>query len=89
MVTVSTSLVVSDVAIPKSLQMQIHLDPVHADIGDDATGRHDILASDKAGGYADRFDGGIDAAAAGHLHDFLNRSAVFIVNDRCRAEAGG
>jgi hypothetical protein len=37
---------------------------VHADIGDDAAGRHDILASDKARGHADRFDGGIDAAAA-------------------------
>jgi hypothetical protein len=78
-----------DVAIPQALQMQVRLDAMHTDIGDDAARRHNILAGNEARRHADRFDGCIDAAAGGHLHDLLYRLAVLVVDDRRRAETGG
>ncbi len=78
-----------DVTVPQQFQMQIRLDPVHADIGDDAARRHDILAGDKARRHANRLDGRINTAAAGHLHDFFDRFAVLVVDDCCCPKAGG
>ena len=60
--TVSTSRVVMVMFCdPQPLQMQIDLDAMHADIGDDAAGRDDILAGDEGRRHADRLDRRIDA----------------------------
>ena len=54
-----------DVAVPQALEMEIHLLAVHADIGDGAARRDDLLAKLEGGGNADRLDRGVDAALAG------------------------
>ena len=88
MVTVSTSRVVMEMLRShKLLQMEIDLLAVHADIGDDAARRDDLFAQLESGRNANRFDGGIDAAAAGHLHDRLDGLAVRAVDGRGGAEA--
>ena len=69
--------------------MQIDLDPVHADIGDGAARRDDVLAELEGRRNADRLDGGVDAAVAGHLHDLLDGLAVVAVDGRGGAEALG
>ena len=78
-----------DVAVPQLLEMQIDLRSVHADVGDGAARRDDVLAQLERRRDADRLDRGIDAALAGHLHDRLGGLAVGAVDGRRGAEALG
>lgn len=53
-----------DVLRPEPFQVEVDLGAMHANIGDDATGRDQILAEQEGGGYADGLDRRIDAAAS-------------------------
>ena len=57
-----------DVVRPQRLQMEIDLGAVHADVGDGAAGRHDLLAQHEGSRDAHGLDRGVDAAALGQLH---------------------
>ena len=58
-----------DVAVPQALEMEVDLLSVHPDIGDDAARRDDLFTQLEGGRDADRLNGGVDTALAGHLHD--------------------
>jgi len=45
-----------DVSVPEIFQMEIHFGTMHADIGDDPTGRDDLLTKLERRGNADRLD---------------------------------
>ena len=62
---------------------------MHADIGDGAARRDELLAQFEGDRDAHRLDGGIDAALAGQLHDRLQGLAVGAVDGRRGAEALG
>ena len=67
--TVSTRrVVIVTLCDHRRLQVQVDLDAMHADVGDGAAGGDDVLAQLEGGRDADRFDGGVDAAAVGQLH---------------------
>src|SRR5580692_1156125 len=57
--------------VPQMLQMKVHLHAMHADVGNRAARRDDLLAQFEGGGYAHRFDGSIDATPGCELHDWL------------------
>src|SRR5882724_575435 len=69
--------------------MEVDLLPVHADIGDRAPGRDDLLAQLERSGYTHGFDGGVDAAPMGHLNDGVCRVALGAVDGRRGAKAPG
>ena len=76
-----------DVAVPETFQMQLHLGAMHADIGDVAARRDDLLAQFECRRNADRLDGGIDAPLRRHFHHRFGRVAVGAVDGRGGAEA--
>ena len=65
------------------------LGPVHADVGNHAARRDDLLAKLKRGRNADGFDRRVDSDPAGHLHDIRHSCAVAAVDDSGGAEALG
>ena len=78
-----------DVAVPKVLQMEIDLFPVHADVGNCAAWTDDFFAKLKSGRYAHRFDGGIHSSVCGHLHDHFTSLAIRTIDGCRRSEALG
>ncbi|MPL80469.1 hypothetical protein SDC9_26369 [bioreactor metagenome] len=58
-----------DVLDPELFDMQLDRLAVHADVGDVAAGRDDLLAGVEGRRHADRLDRHVDALAMGHLHD--------------------
>ena len=89
-VTVSTSRVVMVMFCDhKPLKVQIGLHAMNADIGDGAARRDNVFANHERRRNADRFDRGIDAAAAGHFHDLLGRLAIAAVDGRRGAKSLG
>src|SRR5690606_10242184 len=75
-----------DVMRPQTLQMEVNLLAMHADIGDGSARRDNVLTKTECRGNAHRLDGGIDAAPTRHLHHRFGGLAVLAVDRRRRAE---
>jgi hypothetical protein len=75
-----------DIAVPQTLEMEINLFAVHADIGDGAARRHDFPAKLECGGNTNRLDRGVDPALAGHRHHSIGCVAVGAVDRLCCPE---
>jgi len=66
--------------------MEIDLGSVHADIGDDAAGSHQILAEKEGQRDANCFHRRVNATTSGESLDRLNRLSVLAVHRLCGAE---
>ncbi len=62
-----------DVTIPEVLKMEIDVGPVHANIGDEPSGRDDLFAQFESRRRADRLNGRIHAAACRHFQNSFAR----------------
>jgi len=67
--------------------VKIDLHAMHADVRNRPARRDNRLAQFEGGGYADRFDGGIDATSRGQFQDRRYCVAVRAIDHRGRTEA--
>src|SRR5450631_2398600 len=76
-----------DVATPQRLEVQLHLCPMHPDIGDCAAWCDQLLAELEGGGKPDRLDDCVSAAVTRQPHDLLLGLAAATIDNGRSAEA--
>src|SRR4030081_3380825 len=67
--------------------MEVHLRPVHADVGNGPPWCNDIFAKSERSRDADRLDCSINASPSSQPHDRFGRFAVTTAHSCCSAEA--